>query len=209
MKKFMLVLTAFIGFAKNGVGQTISLPRFYPFEDTVNYFYLSTCEEYQHLFQNYKRYGFEDSCEVDFTKYDVEGIREHDTLKWSLVQPKKYSKLKYTGHHNLDLMKWKVFPRNIIIEDSVAFNKVRKNAKETITDTFDFNTTAIVYTDVWVDCHGSYYYNVLYDDCENIIVIHLIKVYGGCAGMRPRDSWIRIDKPRPDTKIEVRSYWIN
>jgi len=208
MKRLLTTVAVFLGLTSLSFSQVITLPKLTSYLDTGKYYYLSTCEEYKDLFRRSWRYDYRDTCNIDFTKYDIEGIREADTLQWKLVQPKKYIELKYQDLPAFDTLKWKVYIENMIVTDTVAFNKVKNNVTTLIKDTFDFNTTALIYNYVFIDCHGSFYYKILYDECENKIVCYLIEVSGGCHGMKSEESWIMITKPNPSTIIELKELLI-
>ena len=188
--------------------QPFTLPQLIKYKDTTNIYYLSLYEEYLNLFDeyNYDEGINPESCKIDFSKYDLEGIKQNGEWTWKLVSPKKYHKLSFDYLTKYDTVELHWLPYNCIISDSAAFNLLKTKSLITpITDTFDFNTTALIYNDVWVDCNGTFDYKLLYDDNENVILCKLITYYGGSRGMCPKDSWIKIKKPKTDTKIKIQT----
>lgn len=191
--------------------QPIDLPKPDSYKDTTNHYYLTFCEEYYNLFEPYGGYDdFNyDTCRIDFTKYDLKGTKINGEIIWELVTPKKLIKQPYHFLYKYDTINWMPFLFDCVIDDTLAFNKLKIKCGTILNDTFDFNKTALVFNNVWIDCNGSFYYKIQYDSTENTIICNLIKMYGGCRGMKPTDSWITISKPRPDTKIVVKCFWVN
>lgn len=207
----LLLLVCFCIFFKT-FSQSVILPKLSKYKDSTNNYYISICEEYLDLFDKYKYYEpmCPDSCKIDFSKYDLKGIKENGEWKWQLVSLKKYHELTFDYLIRYDTIRWNWLTNNTIINDSAAFNTLKKKSLNTsITDTFDFNKTVLIYNDVWLDCKGAFDYNLLYDPYENVIFCKLIIYYGGSRGMCPKDSWILVSKPKTDTKIKVQTIYLH
>jgi hypothetical protein len=211
MKRKFLVLNCVFYLVYDAISQPITLPKPDVYNDTANSYYLSLCEEYFSLFErNYGYHDFNyDTCKIDFEKYDLKGTRINGELKWELVSPKKYSQLPFHLLYDYDTINWKVFPRNVIIDNHESFNLLKQKAKRNLIDTFDFNKIALIYNDVWIDCSGFFYYKIEYDPLKNTIICNIIEIYGGSRGMCPKDSWLSIAKPKHNTKIVVKGFWVN
>jgi hypothetical protein len=188
--------------------QPVTLPYTIGKGDTTKYYYLGTCEEYRSMLHS-GYWDHAEPCAVDFSRYDLMGVRENDTVRWTLVQPKKYVELTYTTPDLFKKVDWNVFPRDTVINDSATYARVRRSTKTVLPDTFHFDRTALVCNNVWVDCRGTFYYKILYDKNTDTIVCLLVKNYGGSRGMCPRYDWIAVDKPNPQTKIVMQEIWVN
>lgn len=210
IRKFLIFSVLFHSYF-NSTSQPVTLPKLISYKDTAKNYYLTFCEEYLAMFEHHYSYLNlrMDSCLIDFSKYDLQGIKVNGVIKWEIISPKKYCNLLYEYMPEYDTIDWKVFPRDLIINDSNEFNMIKKNARRNLIDSFDFSKTALIYNNVWVDCRGYFYYKIEYDQIKNTLICNLIEIYGGSRGMCPKDSWIKITKPKPDTKIVMRDFWVN
>ncbi|MFM9944374.1 MAG: hypothetical protein ACKVQB_04000 [Bacteroidia bacterium] len=209
-QKILLLIVAFY-FSFPSFSQPIILPKLYTYKDTTTNYYLTFCEKYYSLFE--RHYGYDnfnyDTCKIDFEKYDLKGTKENDEIKWELVSPKKYTFLTYTSLPHFDTLQWKGFHQSTLMDNAAEYGELKKKMKYPPNDTFDFEKTILIYNDIFIDCNASFYYKIEYDIAKNTIICNFIELYGGCRGMKSEDSWITIDKPKPDTKIILRGFWIN
>ena len=211
MKLACLCLTICLCAFLKAFSQSVTLPKLSKYADTTPSYYLSLYDEYLELFDEYSYYKSSnpDSFKIDFSKYDLKGIKSNGEWKWLLISPKKYYNLNCNFLKTCDSIQWHWLSNTIIINDSTAFNLLKTKSSIAFKDTFDFDNTALIYNNIWVDCNGTFDYKILYDPIENVIFCKLITYYDGSRGMCPNESWILLSKPKPDAKIVVETLNLN
>lgn len=162
--------------------------------------YITSCDE----FCNYEWYYLNEftfcanGCSIDFSKYDLQGIKVNGRYKWTLIEPKRYVELVYSDVEVCDSIPlirtmFPIVTRNV---DSMKPYLVcsPQNIPENV---------VMIAREMWLDCHGYYYFKVLYDAQRNEVVCKSITIYGGSRGMCPKPSVILIKLPNARCSIRV------
>lgn len=162
--------------------------------------YITSCDE----FCSYEWYYLNEftfcanGCSIDFSKYDLQGIKVNGRYHWTLIQPKRYVELVYSTIEVCDSTPqiWSMYPviaRNV---DSMMPFLVcsPQNIPENV---------VMIAREMWLDCHGYYYFKVLYDAEHNEVVCKSITIYGGSCAMCSKPSVILIKLPNARCSVRV------